>query len=89
VRPGATVYDVEALKHFVYLLALGVDGTKNLAACVETVRNYWNRFTAGWKRKHELIRQDIVETITNVNAIKPPYTGLEILTLCSTSMVTS
>jgi hypothetical protein len=88
VRPGATVYDVEALKHFVYLLAIAIDGTKKLAACVETVRKYWNRFTAGWQRKHEPIRKDIAETITNVS-IRPPYAALEMLTLYSTSTVTS
>jgi hypothetical protein len=88
VRPSATVYDIEALKHFVYLLAIAIDGTKKLAACVETVRKYWNRFTAGWQREHEPIRGDIADTITNVS-LKPPYAGLEMLTLCSTSTVTS
>jgi hypothetical protein len=70
----ATVSDVESLKGFVYLQAASIDGTNELDACVETVRNYWNRFTAGWKRKHEAIREDIVETVTNVS-MNLPYQG--------------
>jgi hypothetical protein len=66
-RPGAIVHDLEALKHFVYWQAAAIDGTKGLEACVETVRNYWNRFTAGWKRKHEAIQKDIAESVTNVS----------------------
>jgi L-rhamnose mutarotase len=58
---------LEALKHFIYWQAATIDGTKGLEACVETVRNYWNRFTAGWKQKHETIQKDIAESVTNVS----------------------
>jgi hypothetical protein len=41
-------------------------GTNHLNACVETVRNYWNRFTSAWAHEYEAIRKDIVSTVTNV-----------------------
>lgn len=75
-RPRATVHDLEALKHLVYLLAVSIDGTKKLEACVETVRSYWNRFTAAWKRKYEAIPRDISESVTNVS-VEPPYLEAE------------
>ncbi|KAF1953125.1 hypothetical protein CC80DRAFT_551828 [Byssothecium circinans] len=64
-QPPPTVSDLKALKKFVRMMALAIDGTKGLNACVETVRNYCNRFTAGWKRIHEAIRQDLAESVTN------------------------
>ncbi len=67
VRPGATVHDLEALKHFVYLLASGIEGTNNLQGCVETVRSYWNRFTAAWQREHEAVPAEIAKSVTNVS----------------------
>jgi hypothetical protein len=85
-RPGATVHDLEALKHFVYWQAAAVDGTKGLQACVETVRNYWNRFTAGWKRKHKAIQKDIAESVTNVS-VKPTLFRTRKLILRSTFTV--
>ena len=75
-RPRATVHDLEALKHFVYLLAVSINGTKKLEASVETVRSYWSRFTAAWKRKYKAIPRDITKSVTNVS-VKPPYLEAE------------
>src|SRR5271155_2299151 len=46
--------------------AYAIKGTKGLPASVETVRNYWNNFTGGWKRKHTAIPTDIADSVTEV-----------------------
>ncbi len=38
----------------------------NDTAAVKTVRNYWNCFKAGWRRKNLEIFTSIVESVTNV-----------------------
>lgn len=46
--------------------AYAIRGTKRQPASVETVRNYWNNFTGGWKRKHTVISSDITDFVTEV-----------------------
>jgi hypothetical protein len=58
---------LESLKDFVRTIAYAVDGIKgNGRAPLETVRNYWNCFSAGWCRKIPKIPTSIAESVTNV-----------------------
>jgi hypothetical protein len=63
-RPSA--YNLTDLKRFMRVRAYAIKGTKGLPASVETVRNYWNNFTGGWKRKHTAIPTDIADSVTEV-----------------------
>jgi hypothetical protein len=60
-RPSA--YNLTDLKRFMRVKAHAINGTKSLPASVETIRNYWNNFTGGWKRKHTT---DIANSVTEV-----------------------
>jgi hypothetical protein len=63
-RPSA--YCLTDLKGFIRIRAYAIRGTKGLPASVKTVRNYWNNFTRGWKRKHTAIPSDIIDSVTEV-----------------------
>ncbi|CAH0042288.1 unnamed protein product [Clonostachys rhizophaga] len=57
-----SAYSVIVLKDFVYM---PIKGTKNLEACVQTVRNYWNIFTGAWKMLHEPSSSGSIGTVTH------------------------
>ncbi|KID85245.1 hypothetical protein MAJ_11226, partial [Metarhizium majus ARSEF 297] len=59
-----SAYMIEVLKDFIRIQAISIKGTKNLKACIETVRNYWNTFTGAWKRIHDPIPPDTIDTVT-------------------------
>jgi hypothetical protein len=59
------VHDEEALQHFMYFIANAMKGHSEQPATLTSVRKYWNFFTGGWRREHEPIRSDLVESITN------------------------
>ena len=55
----ASVYDLESLKDFMRKVAYGIDGedAEDREFDVpgwETVRKYWNAFTAAWQRAYPL-----------------------------------
>jgi len=51
-NPDASPDNLESLQDFVRTMAYGVDGMEgNDTAALETVRNYWNCFSAGWRQK--------------------------------------
>ena len=46
-NPNASAYDLESLNGFVFEMAHGIDGAEGIdKTCEETVRKYWNNFTA-------------------------------------------
>jgi hypothetical protein len=48
-------------------MAYAVDGMEgNDTAALKTVRNCWNCFSAGWRRKNPEIPTSIAESVTNV-----------------------
>jgi hypothetical protein len=68
-NPGASLYNLESLKEFVRIMAYAVDGMEgNGTAALETVRNYWNFFSAGWRQKKNSLKYptSIAESVTNV-----------------------
>ena len=64
------------LESFVYIRATAIKGTKKKAAGVETVRHYWNAFTAAWKRKYPAISEEIKESIHEVRTQLSSYDPL-------------
>jgi len=63
----ASPYDLESLKGFVREMAYGIDGAEGIdMACKETVRKYWNDFTAAWRRGNPEIPREITRSVTNV-----------------------
>jgi hypothetical protein len=63
----ASPYDLESLKGFVREMAYGIDGAEGIdEACKETVRKYWNDFTAAWRRSNPEIPREITRSVTNV-----------------------
>jgi hypothetical protein len=66
-NPGASLYNLESLKDFVRIMTHAVDGMEGSdTAALETVCNYWNRFSAGWRQKNTEIPSSIAESVTNV-----------------------
>jgi hypothetical protein len=64
---GASPYDLESLKGFVRVMAYGIEGAEGIdEACKETVRKYWNDFTAAWRRANPEIPREITRSVTNV-----------------------
>lgn len=61
-------------------MAYAIDGAEGIeAACVETVRKYWNAFTAAWRRaNHESpeIPHDIIRSVTEVHPLPYPSRSL-------------
>lgn len=77
--PDASVDSLQSLKDFVRHVAYGIKGMEGIDGSdetddedddappgVETVRNYWNNFTGAWKRIHPPIREDLIESVTQV-----------------------
>src|SRR4051812_1704742 len=78
-NPDASVDSLQSLKDFVRHVAYGIKGMEGIDGNddtddegddappgVETVRNYWNNFTGAWKRIHPPIREDLIESVTQV-----------------------
>jgi hypothetical protein len=56
-------------------MAYAIDGAEGIEeACMETVRKYWNAFTAAWRRANaetpEILR-DIIRSVTEVRPLSP------------------
>ena len=65
--PEASTDDLTWMKRFVRAMAIGIDGAEgNVAPCKETVRKYWNAFTAEHRRRHAPIPRDVADSITQV-----------------------
>ncbi|KAF5965393.1 carbonic anhydrase 2 [Fusarium coicis] len=71
IETKASVHDLESLKDFMRKVAYGIDGedAEDQEFDVpgwETVRKYWNAFTAAWQRAHptESIPRGIAQSVT-------------------------
>jgi hypothetical protein len=80
-QPSA--YNLKDLKGFMWVRAHAIRGTKRKPASVETVRNYWNNFTGGWKREHTAIPSDIADSVTAVRPFLSCCNYYEMLTALS------
>lgn len=66
-NPDASPYDLVSLKAFVREIVYGIDGAEGIEeACEETVRKYWNNFTAAWRRGDPEKPRDIARSVTHV-----------------------
>lgn len=72
----ASVHDLESLKDFMRKVAYSVDGqdAENREFDVpgwETVRKYWNAFTAAWQRANpeESIPRGIAQSVTEASIL--------------------
>ncbi|KAI8714908.1 Chromo domain-containing protein [Fusarium sp. LHS14.1] len=70
-KPNASVHELQSLKDFVRQVAYGIDGedAEDQEFDVpgwETVRKYWNAFTAAWQRAHPLesIPRGLAQSVT-------------------------
>jgi hypothetical protein len=71
-HPQASVDDLESLKDFVRKVAYAIDGEEGIeAACSETVRKYWNAFTAAWQREppYQGIPRGTAQSVTQVQSL--------------------
>ena len=68
-NPGASPYNLKSLKDFVRKMAYGIDGVEGIdAPGSETVRKYWNTFTAAFLRANpeKPIPRGIAASVTEV-----------------------
>lgn len=74
-NPGASPYDLYSLQKYARIMAYAIDGAEGIkGACVETVRKYWNAFTAAWRRANAespAIPHDIIRSVTEVRPLPP------------------
>lgn len=77
-----SVHCLKSMKDYIKHLALGMDGQRGyydsdsdtddeddwIAPCVESVRSYWNSFTAAWQREYPTnpISNDVQKSVTQV-----------------------
>ena len=70
-KPGASPYDLLSLQDFVRVMAYAIDGAEDIdEGCTETVRKYWNSFTAAWRRANPEspeIPRGTTRSVTNVS----------------------
>jgi hypothetical protein len=61
---------LKSLQGFAKEMAYAIDGVEGIdAACIETVRKYWNAFTAAWRGLNSEapeMPRDIIRSVTNV-----------------------
>lgn len=76
IETKASVHDLESLKDFMRKVAYGIDGedAEDQEFDVpgwETVRKYWNAFTAAWQRAYptESIPRGIAQSVTEVSIL--------------------
>jgi hypothetical protein len=71
-NPDASPYDIVSLQSFVREMAYAIDGAEGIEkACEETVRKYWNNFTAAWRRANPEspeIPRDMARSVTHVHS---------------------
>jgi hypothetical protein len=66
-NPDVSPYKLKSLKEFVKTIAYAINSIEDDDTAVfEIIRNYWNYFTAEWRRKNSEIFKNITELITNV-----------------------
>ncbi|KAF9773402.1 hypothetical protein IL306_008810 [Fusarium sp. DS 682] len=76
IETKASVHDLESLKDFIRKVAYGIDGedAEDREFDVpgwETVRKYWNAFTAAWQRTYpkESISRGLAQSVTEVSIL--------------------
>jgi hypothetical protein len=88
-HPEAAVDGLASLKDFVRTVAYGIDGDEgNEIPCSETVRKYWNTFTAAWQREppDNAILQETAQSVTQVQRLNHPKrldSRLTLYSVCS------
>lgn len=68
-KPEASPDDLKSLKDFVRKMAYSIDGEEGIdVPGSETVRKYWNTFTAAWQRANpeQSIPRGIAQSVTEV-----------------------
>jgi hypothetical protein len=61
------LYKLESLKEFVRIIIYAINNIKDDDTTIfEIIRNYWNYFTIGWRRKNPEISKNIIKSITNI-----------------------
>ncbi|KAK5312938.1 hypothetical protein LTR93_011141 [Exophiala xenobiotica] len=73
--PPPSPYDLRSLQQFVRAMACAIDGAEGIdEGCTETVRKYWNNFTAGGLRANPEkpeISAGTIRSVTNVCSFQP------------------